>query len=220
MTKQVGVVLAGCGYLDGTEIQEAVLSLYFLERGGAAVRAFAPDRPQMHVVEHLSQIEASESRNVLQESARLVRGAINPLSHADMVRLEALVIPGGYGVAKNLSSFATQGAAGTVDGELVRLIGQAIEARKPIVALCIAPAIVALALRQLGHRARLTIGHEEESAAAISALGCTHIKCDVDDIVVDEPLRIISTPAYMLGPGPAQIGAGIEKAIAKMFSWI
>jgi enhancing lycopene biosynthesis protein 2 len=217
---RVAVVLSGCGYLDGAEIQEAVFSLYFLDRAGASVQCFAPDKDQMHVVDHLTGQPTNETRNVLRESARIARGEIKALSEARMADFDALVMPGGYGVAKNLSSFATQGANADVDPDLLRLIGEAHAARKPILAICISPAILAAALKKSGAAASLTVGNDAETAQAIEALGSTHENCPVNDYVADEQAKVISTPAYMLGPGPKDVAAGIEGSIQTLMSWL
>lgn len=220
---KVAVVLSGCGYLDGAEVQEAVLTLYFLDRAGVEVQCFAPDREQMHVVDHQSGEVADESRNVLVESARICRGGVRALDAeqgVDMDEFDALVMPGGFGVAKNLSDFALKGAQGRADPELTKLIAAAWQLRKPILAICISPAIVAQALQALGHRAKLTIGNDPDTAKAIADLGCAHSDCAVEEIVVDEEHRIISTPAYMLGPGPAAIGAGIEAGVDQLLRWL
>ena len=220
MTVRVGVVLSGCGFLDGAEIHEAVLSLYFLEKAGAEVHCFAPNKDQMHVVNHLTGKPTNEKRNVLVESARIARGKIRDLKDASMNGLEALVLPGGYGAAKNLSDFATKGADATVDRDLVRLVGEAVKARKPIVAICISPAVLAAALKQVGASGKVTIGNDAETAAAIKALGSAHENCAVAEMVADEEHRLISTPAYMLGPGPRDVGAGIEAAINQLMAWL
>lgn len=217
---RVGVVLSGCGYLDGAEIQEAVFTLYFLDRAGATVECFAPDKPQMHVVNHLDGQPTGETRNVLVESARIARGNVRDLAQADMTELDALALPGGYGAAKNLSTFATAGKDAEVDPDLVRLVGAALEAKKPILAICISPAILAAALAKHGSAAKLTIGDDADTAAAIEALGSAHEACPVDRAVVDDARRIISTPAYMLGPGPKGVAAGIEQGVAKLMSWL
>ncbi len=216
----VGVVLAGCGFLDGAEIHESVLSLYFLDRAGFDIHCFAPDKPQHHVINHLTGEPMAETRNVLVEAARIARGKVKPLSQAQMSHIDALVIPGGYGAAKNLSDLAFRGAQAEVDGDLVRLIGEAVTAHKPIVAICISPAVVAAALHKLGRGATLTIGHDEGTAQAIEQLGSQHKTCAVTHAVVDEANRIISTPAYMLGPGPKDVGAGIEEAVATLTRWL
>ncbi len=220
MAARVGVVLSGCGYLDGAEIQESVLTLYFLERHGAEIHCFAPNKDQMHVVDHLTGEPTGETRNVLVESARIARGAIEDVKDAKMADLDAIVFPGGYGVAKNLSDFAVKGTECEVDPEFSRLIDEALDAGKPVVSICIAPAVTAAALAKSGKSARMTIGTDEGTAAAIESLGSSHQECPVEKAVVDEANKIISTPAYMLGPGPKGVGAGIEQAIDKLMSWV
>jgi enhancing lycopene biosynthesis protein 2 len=217
---KVGVVLSGCGYLDGAEVQESVFTLLFLDRAGAEVQCFAPNREQMHVVNHLDGEVASESRNVLVESARIARGAVKDIAEASMTDLDALMMPGGFGVAKNLSSFAVQGAEATVDEHLVRLVGEAVDQGKPIGAICISPAVLAAALGQLGSKATLTIGNDSGTAGAIETLGSEHRDCPVQEAIVDEEHKIVSTPAYMLGPGPAGVAAGIEKTVAQVLAWV
>lgn len=210
------VVLSGCGYIDGAEIQEAVLTLYFLEREGIEVSCFAPNVVQKDVVNHLTGEPVNETRNVLVESARIVRGAVADIAQADMSAFDALVIPGGFGVAKNFSDFATQGAKATVTEDFTRLVVDAVRAKKPVVAICITPAVVAAVLHKAGISATLTIGDDAGTADAINALGCTHQNAPVTTAIVDEQARIISTPAYMMGPGPKDVGAGIEEAIKRM----
>lgn len=213
---RAGVVLSGCGHLDGTEIHEAVFSLLYLDREGFEVRCFAPDKPLHHVVNHVTGQAGDETRNVLVESARIARGRVTPLSQATMADLDALVLPGGNGAAKNLSDVAFAGRAAKVDEDVVRLIGEAWAAKKPIVAICIAPAVVAAALHKLGHSAKVTIGNDAGTAEMIEGLGCTHENCIVSAACVDGIHQIITTPAYMLGPGPKDVAAGIEAAIVAL----
>lgn len=220
MAAKVAVVLSGCGYLDGAEIQESVFTLYFLDRAGVEFSCFAPDIPQMHVVNHLTGTPTDEERNVLVESARIARGDIRDLSQAKMSDFDALVLPGGFGAAKNLSEFATKGPEAEVDEDLVRLVKEAVESRKPIAAICISPAVLAAALKRIGASAKLTIGNDAGTAQAIESLGSQHEDCPVEQAVVDEANKIVSTPAYMLGPGPKGVGAGIEAAIAKLVAWL
>jgi enhancing lycopene biosynthesis protein 2 len=220
MAASVAVVLSGCGYLDGSEIQESVFALYFLDRAGAKVQCFAPDRAQMHVVDHLTGDVSGESRNVLHEAARIARGRVLPLAEAQMDPYDALVLPGGFGAAKNLSDFALSGASANVDPDLVRLVGAALSGRKPICAICISPAILAAALARLGSGARLTIGDDGDTAAAIEQLGSTHVNCPVERAVIDEERRIITTPGYMYSAGPAGVASGIEQAIDSLMRWL
>lgn len=199
--KKVGVVLSGSGVYDGTEIHEAVLTLLALDRAGAQAVCFAPDKPQRHVINHLSGEEAAESRNVLIESARIARGAVQPLALAEAAQLDALIVPGGFGAAKNLSNFAEAGAECWVDEDLARLTREMHKANKPIGLMCIAPALLPKLLDQ---QARLTIGNDPDLGEVIDAMGGEPVICPVDDIVVDREHKIVTTPAYMLAPSIAQ----------------
>ncbi len=211
--KRVGVVLAGCGFLDGAEIQEATLTLLYLDRRGARVTAMAPDVEQMHVVDHARGEPASgERRAVLAESARIVRGKIVDLATVEAKDLDALILPGGYGAAKNLCTFAVDGTRMKVNPEVERLVRGVKLAGKPLGFICIAPVIAAKLLGEL--EPKLTIGDDRETARAIEAFGARHVDCKVDQIVVDEKLKIVSTPAYMLGPSIAPVAAGIEKLVS------
>lgn len=216
--KKVGVLLSGCGVFDGSEIHEAVLTMLFLDQAGAEIICMAPDIPQAHVINHLTQEEMSESRNVLVESARIARGEIKKLSDVQADDLEALIIPGGFGSAKNLSDFAFKGHGGEVNSDVKRLIDDMVDANKPIGALCIAPATVGMALKDKSPE--LTIGSDEATIGALRALGVKHTVCAVDEIAIDVKNKIVTTPAYMLGPGIKEIATGIEKLVQKILSMI
>src|SRR5512137_3047457 len=210
--KRVGVILAGNGYLDGAEIQEATLTLLFLDKRGARVVAMAPDVQQMHVVDHVKGEPAAGARNVLAESARITRGAIVDVKGVKADDLDALILPGGYGAAKNLCTFATEGVKLQVNPDVERLVRDMAAAGKPLGFICIAPVIAA---KVLGSRkVKLTIGNDPETAAALNALGAIHVDSPVDQVVVDEKNKVVSTPAYMLGPSIAPVSAGIEKLVA------
>jgi enhancing lycopene biosynthesis protein 2 len=210
--KRVGVILAGSGYLDGSEIQEATLTLLFLDKRGAKVTAMAPDVRQMHVVDHLQgEAAGSEARNVLHEAARITRGAIVDVKTVKAEDLDALIIPGGYGAAKNLCTFATEGVKLEVNPDVERLVRDMAAAGKPLGFVCIAPVIAAKVLG--AKKVKLTIGNDPATAAALNALGAIHVDAPVDQIVVDEKNRVVSTPAYMLGPTIAPVAAGIERLV-------
>jgi enhancing lycopene biosynthesis protein 2 len=210
--KRVGVILAGSGYLDGSEIQEATLTLLFLDKRGAKVTAMAPNVRQMHVVDHLQGEPAgSETRNVLHEAARITRGAIVDVKTVKAEDLDALIIPGGYGAAKNLCTFATEGVKLEVNPDVERLVRDMAAAGKPLGFVCIAPVIAAKVLG--AKKVKLTIGNDPATAAALNALGAIHVDAPVDQIVVDEKNRVVSTPAYMLGPTIAPVAAGIERLV-------
>ncbi|MEE2713946.1 MAG: isoprenoid biosynthesis glyoxalase ElbB, partial [Planctomycetota bacterium] len=170
---------------------------------------------------HATGDPTDEVRNVRVEAARIARGAVADLADARASALDAVVIPGGFGVAKNLSDFALKGPQCDVNPDLVRLIGEAVAAGKPVVAICIAPAILAAVLKRQGiSGVTLTIGDDADTAAAVADLGQAHQPCAVEEISVDEANRVICTPAYMLGPGPAAVGEGIGRAIDQMMAWL
>jgi enhancing lycopene biosynthesis protein 2 len=216
MGKNVGVLLAGCGVFDGSEIHEAVLTLLFLDRAGASIVCLAPDMDQLHVINHLTQTPTEEKRNVLVESARIARGDIKDVATVGVGDLDALIIPGGFGAAKNLSDFAVAGPAATVHPEVQRLLGEMADAGKPIGAICIAPATLTRALGQ--YAPRVTIGNDAGTAAAIETMGGTHTPCSVAEVCVDEKNHIVTTPAYMLGPGIKEVADGIEMLVDRVLS--
>ncbi|MGQ8775879.1 isoprenoid biosynthesis glyoxalase ElbB [Serratia sp. NA_112.1] len=211
--KNVGVVLSGCGVYDGTEIHEAVLTLLALDRAGVQAVCFAPEKPQLHVINHLSGDETPESRNVLVESARIARGKVQPLSQADASQLDALIVPGGFGAAKNLSSFASEGAECWIDKDLAKLTQQMHKANKPIGFMCIAPALLPKLLDQ---QVRLTIGNDPDLGEVIDAMGGEPVICPVDDIVVDIENKVVTTPAYMLAKSIAEAASGIDKLVSRV----
>ena len=213
---KVGVLLSGCGVFDGAEIHEAVLTLLALDRAGAKVVCMAPNMDQVHVINHLTQEVMNENRNVLVESARIARGEIKDLREVQASEIDALIIPGGYGAAKNLSDFAFKGPAATVHPEVVRLLNDMVSAGKPIGAICIAPATLTKALAD--KKPEVTIGSDKDTAAAIEAMGGQHKACTVDMIHLDSKHNIVSTPAYMLGPGIKDVAQGIEKLVSRLSS--
>ena len=210
--KRVGVVLAGCGFLDGSEIQEAVATLLALDRRRASVVAMAPGVPQMHVIDHVRKEPEAGERRVLAESARLVRGDIRELTAVGGRDLDALLVPGGFGVAKNLCSYATEGRSMRVNPDVERLVLEMRSARKPMGFICIAPVIAARIFGREG--VRVTLGDDPAVAADVESFGAKHVACKVEDVCVDERLRIASTPAYMLGPSVAPVSAGIDKLVS------
>ncbi len=213
--KKVGVVLAGSGVFDGSEIHEAVLTLLTLDEENANVICMAPNMEQMHVMNHLKGEPAEgESRNVLTESARIARGEIKDIADISADQLDALIFPGGFGAAKNLCTFAVEGTNCSVNPEVEKLIKAMHEANKPIGFICIAPALAAKVLGE--HSPKLTIGNDEDTAKAIEEMGGKHVECAVDEIAVDEGNKIVSTPAYMLGPSIAHVAKGIRKCVRKV----
>ncbi len=213
--KKVGVVLAGCGVFDGSEIHEAVLTLLALDEAGANITIMAPDVEQMHVIDHTKgDVAEGEKRNVLTEAARIARGEIKNIADVKADDLDALIFPGGYGAAKNLCTFATEGTNCSVNSDVERLVKEMHAAGKPQGFICIAPALAAKILGE--HQPVLTIGNDKGTAEAIEAMGGKHVEKAVDDIAIDEKNKIVSTPAYMLGPSIAHVARGIKKCVNKV----
>lgn len=196
---KVGVCLSGCGFQDGAEIFESVATLYNLEKAGAQIVAMAPNVTQAHVINHLtSEVMEGEQRNVLVEAARIMRGNITDMANVNASDLDALIFPGGFGAAKNLSTYAFKGADAEVNPDVLRLTRDMVKAGKPLGVICIAPAMMAKILEGIGVRSKLTIGNDAATADHIEAMGSTHEVCPVREYVVDRENKIVSTPAYML----------------------
>ncbi|RYG72509.1 isoprenoid biosynthesis protein ElbB, partial [bacterium] len=220
MTK-VGVILSGCGYLDGSEINEAVLTFLALDRAGAEVVALAPDVEASDVLNHYTGEEMrGESRDVLAEAARLVRGKISSISEVPAHDLDGLIIVGGFGAAKNLCTFAKDGVDAVVNPGVERLVSEVAALGKPLGAMCIAPVVVALSLRNRANATPpiLTIGNDADTAASLESWGAKHQVTTVDQVCIDEGNRIVSTAAYMLATGPAQAETGINKLVDYVLS--
>lgn len=211
--KKVAVVLSGCGVFDGAEIQEAVLTLLYIAKAGASYQCFAPDINQMHVLNHMKGEEMPESRNVMIEASRICRGDIKPISELDAADFDALVLPGGFGAAKNLSNFATEGANCSVEASTLKALKSFAKASKPAGYICIAPAMIPLVY---GKGAKATIGTDADTASAIKQMGATHEQCAVNDIVIDQENKLVSTPAYMLAESILDADAGISKLVTQV----
>jgi enhancing lycopene biosynthesis protein 2 len=213
MTK-VGVVLSGAGVMDGSEIHESVLTLLAIARAGAEAVCMAPNTEQLHVINHLTGKEMPERRNVLVEAARIARGKIRDIKEVKAKEIDCLLFPGGYGAAKNLCTFAVEGTACKVHPEVARLVKEMHQARKPIGAICIAPALMAKIFEGAG--LELTIGNDRATAEALEALGQKHRACGVSEIWVDSEHRVVTTPAYMLARNVAEAWEGIEKLVKEV----
>ncbi|BFT32111.1 isoprenoid biosynthesis glyoxalase ElbB [Alteromonas sp. D210916BOD_24] len=209
--KQVAVILSGSGVYDGAELHEAVLTLLAIEKAGAAYQCFAPDIAQLHVVNHLTgEVAEGETRNVLVESARIARGNIKPVTECDVNAFDVLIVPGGFGVAKNLCTFAVDGDKCTFNNDVLSVCKSFARNKKPAAYACIAPA---LAAKVYGNHVKLTIGNDDATANGLNALGATHVNCVVDDVVVDNERKLVTTPAYMLAENISQAHDSISKMV-------
>lgn len=212
--KKVAVILSGCGFLDGAEITEAISTLIAIGQNGAAYEVFAPNK-DVAETNHLTQKPTGQKRNVLQEAARIARGEIQPLEQLKAKDFDALAFPGGFGAALHLCDFGEKGSGGHIDPQVARIVKEFSDSHKPIAAICIAPAIMALALGKKG--VNVTIGEDAGTASELEKTGAKHQNCAVEQYVVDHSNKVITTPAYMYGSArPHQIFAGVSGAIAEL----
>ncbi len=222
--KKVAVVLSGCGVYDGSEIQEAVIVLLEIKKHGADYACFAPDKDQLHVINHVTGDEMEGPRNVLVESARIARGAIQPLSALKVAEFDAIVFPGGFGAAKNLSTWGVKGPQGEIDDEVKRVINEALEQGVPTALICMSPVLVAKALEGSGQAAKLTVGTTEAKSPydiagiheGMASIGAAPAPCPVSEFVLDEDKKVITTPAYMMDASITEVAEGIGKAVQRL----
>ena len=212
----IAVILAGCGNKDGAEIHEATLTLWAIHRHGADYQCYAPDKKQHHVLNHITGEEMAEERNVLIEAARIARGNIKSLAQFDATAHDILIMPGGFGAAKNLCTYAFAGPECTVDDAVAAAVRAMHAAKKPIGALCIAPVILARLLPNV----MVTVGSDLQTAGNITRMGARHQKTTHGEIAVDTANRVVTTPCYMLDARVDQIGEGAERLVVALLEMI
>jgi len=218
---KVGVVLSGCGVNDGAEIHESVITMLFLDRAGAEMVLMAPNIDQLHVINHATGKEIEgESRNVLVESARIARGEIKDIVDVTSEDIDALIFPGGFGVAKNLCDYAMAGANCSVNPDVFRLVSEVHSSEKPIGVICISPVMMGKVMEKMGEKVSLTIGNDEQTANDLITMGAKHVTCPVQEIVVDKDKKVVSTPAYMLAGRISEAADGIEKLVKEVINLI
>jgi enhancing lycopene biosynthesis protein 2 len=210
--KKFAVVLSGCGVYDGAEIHEATLSLLAIAKQGGSYEIFAPDINQHHVINHITGGEMDETRNVLVESARIARGNIRDLKEFHPKEYDGLLLPGGFGAAKNLSSWAFEGADATILPEVEDAIRGMVDLKKPVGALCISPVILAKVFGEVD----LTIGDDEGTIEAVESLGANHVVTTHGEVVVDMDHNLVTTPCYMLAATIDQIAVGAHNVVDAM----
>jgi len=218
--KNIAVVLAGSGVFDGSEIHEATATLLAIQKAGARYQCMAPNTNQMHAINHVKSTEHDVNRNILEESARIARGDILDIANVKSDDFDAVIFPGGFGAAKNLSTFAVDGAQATVNNHVLRLTREMHSKGKPIGAICIAPALIANIFDGTDVHPEVTIGNDETTANEIEKTGAIHINKMVNEIHTDSKNKIVTTPAYMLAENIAEVFYGIELCVIKIVELI
>jgi len=228
MSKRIGVLLSGCGVYDGSEIHESVFTLLAIDQLGGTAVCMAPDTDQHHVIDHITGEEMTEKRNVLTEAARIARGDIRNLAAVTATDLDALIIPGGFGAAKNLTTWAFSGPDGTIHAEVRRIIQEVHAAGKPLVGLCMGPTVIAKALEGSSAEPHLSVGTTAEASpydiAAISGgmekTGAVAEMRSVREVAVDAENRIVTAPCYMMEASISEVQANIQQAVQTMFGML
>lgn len=215
---KIAVLLSGCGVMDGSEIQEAVLTLLALDKEGIEYICTAPNKDQSQVINHITNQPQNEKRNMLIESARIARGKIKDIKDLNPKEIDAVILPGGFGAACNLSTFASEGSDAKILPEVESFLKEMHKLKKPIGAICIAPNVIAKVFGSLSPQ--VTIGTDSDTAGKLEKMGAKHINKPVDDIVIDNKNLIVTTPAYMLAKGPAEVEAGISKLVKEVLALI
>jgi len=211
--KRFAVILAGCGVFDGTEIHEATLTFLAIAKAGGSYECFAPDKEQSQVINHLTGKLMNEERNVLVEAARITRGKIEPLNLYEPEKFDAVIFPGGFGVAKNLSTLAFEGSECTIDPEVELAVLASVEACIPIGALCIAPALIVKILPG----ADVTIGKDRETVKIIEKMGGNHHETSHAEVIIDEKYKLVTSPCYMLDAHILDIAEGTQNVVDELF---
>lgn len=227
MNKKIAVILSGCGVFDGSEIHEAVFSLLAITENGGTYQCFAPNILQHHVLNHMSGEEMSEKRNVLIESARIARGNILDLNLYKPHDFDGLVIPGGFGAAKNLTQWAFSGPDGEINIDVQNAILSSVQNKKPVVGLCMGPTVIARALAGSGISAHLTVGTTAADSpydiaainGGIEKTGAIAEMKTIAEIMVDKTNRIITAPCYMMEGDIMAIRNNAKQAIDALFAF-
>lgn len=221
---KIGVLLSGCGVYDGAEIQEAVLSLLAIDQMGAQAVCIGIDADQHHVVNHLTGEEIPQTRNMLVEAARIARGDIQKIENIVPADIDALVIPGGFGSAKNFTTWAFDGPRGTIRSDVKLLLVNLVNIGKPIVALCVSPVVLAKAFEGSDIHPKMTIGSKQGSSpysigdfeAGLTSTGVVSVDCPLGEILIDEENRIITAPCYMMNARISEIQGNIQSAFTAL----
>lgn len=221
---KIGVLLSGCGVYDGAEIHEAVFSLLAIEEKGFDATCIGVNKDQHHVVNHISGTEMDEKRNMLTEAARIARGNITDISDLNLDDIDGLIIPGGFGSAKSLTSWAFDGPDGKIIKEVKDLILKLIACQKPIIALCVSPVVISKALESSEFKANLTIGSNQEKSPydidgfknGLEKTGVSVSMKTIKEINIDYENKIISAPCYMMEASILEIRNNIKQAVDAM----
>ncbi|MFT6324617.1 MAG: enhancing lycopene biosynthesis protein 2, partial [Halieaceae bacterium] len=125
-------------------------------------------------------------------------------------------------------TWAVNGPDADINPEVKRLIIETVKSKTPIVALCMAPTTVAIALGEMGVSAYLTVGSTKERSpydiATISkgleATGASVKFCSVKEVCIDRELKIVSAPCYMMDSTVLEVRGNVKMAVQEAFSML
>lgn len=218
---KIGILLSGCGVYDGSEIQEAVLAMLAVKEAGHDYVCISVDKPQHHVINHLTGEAMPEERNMMIESARIARGAVQSIRDVHPADIDAVILPGGFGAAKNFTTWAFKGPEADILPEVKLFLVNMSNVGKPICALCVSPVVVAKALEGSAIHPSLTLGTQAEKSpydiAAFSAglrkTGAEVYEKGILELNIDTENRIVSAPCYMLETDILAVRNNIKAAV-------
>lgn len=201
MIRKAGLLLSGCGSLDGSDPFEVVSCTIHLTEEGFRVIPLVLGDPQFHVVDHSSGREIEgESRNQLPEAARLCRDKLYKLDELSPRVLDALIIPGGQGSVKNLLTGFGADRNPSLHPLVEAFLSEALDEGVVIGVLSLGEFVVDRAL-----------GSSEQESDLLSL--------EPGKLLVDEERRIIRSAGSLTATSTAELHASIGqfvKAIAKM----
>lgn len=186
---RIGLLLSGCGTLDGSDPTQVVLWRLVAVRRGHLVIPVAPDVEQHDVVGPRGPVPGA-TRRVHDEARRLTAGLIENVDEVQPDEIDALVVPGGMGAVKTLCDAAVSEPVRCLEGPA--RLARALIARGGVV-VAVDEACV-WAAHVLGERPGVSIASDGRQAvdADIRSAGHHPVAMPDEGVVVDTDARTIT----------------------------